>query len=45
MDFRVRNKVQVELILFGEKGIVGTSRGAKALIQYFKEGEKNEKNR
>lgn len=45
MDFRVKNKVQVELILFGEKGIVGTSRGAKELIQYFKEGEKNEKNR
>lgn len=45
IDFRVKNKVQVELILFGEKGVVGTSRGAKALIQYFKEGENNEKNR
>lgn len=43
IDFRVKNKVQVELILFGENGIIGTSRGAKELIQYFKEGENDEK--
>lgn len=42
INFRVRNKVKVEFILFGEKGIVGLSADAMKLVQYFKGGETDE---
>ncbi|MEG0712003.1 MAG: cobalt-precorrin-5B (C(1))-methyltransferase CbiD [Niameybacter sp.] len=38
IDFRVRQKVQVEIMIFGEKGLIGESEGAKGLVQILRRG-------